>query len=90
MYHSDLKVEGSETRTQSSGMRAPRLLLVRYYLKLQKRVFSVRKKSHFTDLISASFALRDIALISSSRFKAILRVAWISWYTMLTGRRLRV
>lgn len=78
MYHSDLKVEGSETRTQSSEMRAPRLLLVRYYLKLQKRVFSVRKKSHFTDSISSSFTFRDIALIFNSRFKAKLLVAWSS------------
>jgi len=33
------------------------------------------KMSHIKDSISSSFTLRDIALISSSRFKATLRVA---------------
>ena len=38
----------------------------------------------------ASFSRRDSALIAASRFNARLRLARDSWYTSLTGRRLRV
>ena len=44
----------------------------------------------FITRINVFLSFRDIALIAASRFDARLRLAWDSWYTTTTGRRLRV
>jgi hypothetical protein len=55
------------------------------------RVF-VEQRHHafFLNRIIVNFPCRSIALIAASRFNAELWLAWASWWTTLTGRRLRV